>query len=407
MTGVRAMDMQEDLALRSEIIGPGLGPSTERIQQLAQRDLPTLIVGETGTGKELLAREYFQAWRAATGKERFATVNCTGFSEDLLRAELFGHVKGSFTGATADKQGLVEAHDLICLDELGDAGRAFQAQLLRVVEYREFLPVGAQRVERCNARFIASTNRRRGIRADLVERFHHIYVPPLALRGDDIVALVEQHGKDLGVKWVTARFVEWASVYPWPGNVRELKRCLGEATINGVLDLPQVPWREMPEALYRSIRQTKVKGPATLALADFGKAFRAHRPDPARIELNYLAATRERKDSRKAHLARIAQELEKMNTERLFTRSYRPGWRPVGYANGSRRPRTYAETQARNSEKNDAIAALREAGSVRAYAEQLNLTVRTVSQRLNALGIDAQASLKGYAKRRRVRENNL
>ncbi|MGH3529683.1 MAG: hypothetical protein ACRDQ6_20600, partial [Pseudonocardiaceae bacterium] len=183
----------------------------------------------------------------------------------------------------------------------------------------------------------ASTNHRRGIRADLAERFHHVYVPPLALRGDDIVALVEEYGKEHGVRWVTARFVEWAAVYTWPGNVRELKRYLDEAAISGVLDVPQVPLREMPEALYESIRRTKAQGLATLALADFGKAFQAHRPDPARIETDYTVSQRARKDSKKALLGRIAHELERMNTDRLFTRSFGPEWTPVRYAHGAQR----------------------------------------------------------------------
>lgn len=223
---------------QSGIIGPGLARCLARIQHLAERNLPTLIVGDTGTGKELLSRAYAQAWCARTGKKRFATVNCTGFTDELLRAELFGYVKGAFTGATENRSGLIKAHDLICLDELGDAGSAFQAQLLRVVEYGEYLPVGAESVQSSEVRFIASTNHLRGIRADLTHRFHQVYVPPLAVRGEDLVALVEAYAAQREVRRVTARFAEWAAVYTWPGNVRELKRYIDEATITGLLDVP-------------------------------------------------------------------------------------------------------------------------------------------------------------------------
>lgn len=395
---------------QAEIIGLGLADCLARVQSLAERDLPTLIVGDTGTGKELLSHAYSRAWCARAGKELSATVNCTGFTEELLRAELFGYVKGAFTGATQNRNGLIKAHDLICLDELGDAGSAFQAQLLRVVEYGEYLPVGAQKIRRSAVRFIASTNHSRGIRPDLAQRFHHVYVPPLAMRGEDLVALVEAYGAERGVRWVRARFAEWAAGYAWPGNVRELKRYMEEATFTGVLDVPEVPLREMPEVLYRSLSRMKVKGLATLALADFGKAFRGHySPTAARNELTHMLV-HDRKKTKKGLLAQIVQALEQIGNEPILNRMLDdrirdPSWSPVGgrlqYLAGRESPG--ADTQPKNPEKERAIAVLRDLGSVRQYAEQEGFTGdRAANKRLRALGIDPQETLKGYVKRRRL-----
>jgi transcriptional regulator with GAF, ATPase, and Fis domain len=208
------------------------------VEKCASKGFPILLAGATGTGKELLADVYAAASPLLDPTKAFAKLNCTGFGDELLRAELFGVVKGAYTGAIRDRDGFVQGYDLICLDELGDAGPAFQAALLRVVETKQYTRVGSNEVEKCNTRFIASTNRRHGIRADLGHRFFSVEVPPLAKRPQDIGELVAAFGQEYGITSVTERFVAWAGEYPWPGNVRELRQYIQRASLTGTLDIP-------------------------------------------------------------------------------------------------------------------------------------------------------------------------
>lgn len=238
----------------TRVVGKGLAFCIERVRALAARDLPMLITGQTGTGKEILAREYARAWCHTRRGARFAVVNCTGFSEELLRSELFGYVRGAFTGAERDHEGLAKKYDLICLDELGDTGVRFQAQLLRVVETGEYLRVGSPQVEQCETRFVASTNRLEGVRRDLAYRFHPVAIPPLTVRGEDIIDLVMHFG-DGKVGEFTERFAIWAAKYTWPGNVRELRRAVEEGGLCGLLDIaPLVPSFDNSAAFNQSVR---------------------------------------------------------------------------------------------------------------------------------------------------------
>ncbi len=236
-------------------IGTGLDESAKLIRGLAERDLPCLIVGQTGTGKELLAELYAHTWITRYGKSRYHRLNCTGFVEGLLTSHLFGYEGGAFTGASPrGKSGLVADNDLVCLDELGDASPNFQAQVLRVVEYGSFTRVGGTKEEHTNCRFIGSTNRADGIRRDLSFRFHFVHVPPLALRGEDFAALVHRFGREAGVVEFTRRFAAWSAQYSWPGNVRELRRRLEAAGLGPgcLLDIPDAKERAREPALYQS-----------------------------------------------------------------------------------------------------------------------------------------------------------
>jgi transcriptional regulator with PAS, ATPase and Fis domain len=151
-----------------------------------------LVVGPTGTGKELLTQLYAHTWIGNLRRDRYHPLNCTGFAEELLSAQLFGYIKGAFTGADPKgAEGLVEANDLICLDELGDASARFQAQVLRVVEYGTYTKLGETSPRKTDCKFIGSTNNLGGIRRDLAFRFHVVHISPLILRGEDFAVLVE------------------------------------------------------------------------------------------------------------------------------------------------------------------------------------------------------------------------
>ncbi len=218
----------------------------KRIGTIANSNAPVLIRGETGTGKELIARAlHYSSQRA---EEPFVAVNCTALPETLLESELFGHVRGAFTGAVADRRGhFVRAGaGTVFLDEVGDIGPAFQAKLLRVLQEHEVLPVGAERVVRTDARVIAATQRdlRRLVADDLFRDDLYfrlcvveIEVPPLRERRADIPLLAryllekisrEAHRPEVILPDSVIRTLQ---AYDWPGNVRELENALWRALI--------------------------------------------------------------------------------------------------------------------------------------------------------------------------------
>jgi len=216
------------------------------IGTLAGNPAPVLIQGETGTGKELIARAiHFGSPSAA---EPFVAVNCTALTETLLESELFGHVRGAFTGAVSDHKGRFElaGAGTIFLDEIGDTSLAFQAKLLRVLEERSFYPVGGERPRRTEARVMAATNQpleqlvaERRFRDDLYFRLRvvAITVPPLRERVTDIPLLANhllaRISRDLhkDVRLLADNALNALLVYPWPGNVRELENTLTRAVV--------------------------------------------------------------------------------------------------------------------------------------------------------------------------------
>src|SRR5829696_9180511 len=196
-----AADAAEPYAL-SQLVGrdQAMIEIYKTIGAVARARTPVLIRGETGTGKELIARAIH--FNSADATEPFVAVNCTSIPEPLLESELFGHVKGSFTGAVGDRKGRFElaGRGTIFLDEIGDTSPAFQAKLLRVLQEREFHPVGGERVRRTEARVVAATHRplermvREGrFREDLYFRLRvvEIVVPPLRERRGDVAVLAE------------------------------------------------------------------------------------------------------------------------------------------------------------------------------------------------------------------------
>jgi two-component system response regulator HydG len=239
-------------------------------EQVAPTDSTVLVGGESGTGKELLARFLHDASLRADGP--FMSINCGALPETLLESELFGHVKGSFTGAVRDKQGLFAAArgGTFFMDEVGEMPASLQVKLLRVLQQREVIPVGATEAIPVDVRIIAATNRdleeevRRGnFRSDLFYRLNVVAMdlPPLRDRRDDLILLIDCFLQDLAdegeePKALSVEAMDAVMVYEWPGNVRELQNALEHATVfaRGSLIEPQ----HLPDRITRQKKEPLV-----------------------------------------------------------------------------------------------------------------------------------------------------
>jgi len=243
----------------------GTSRSWLHMLRLAETVAPTestvLIQGESGTGKEVVARYIHEL--SARSEGPFQSINCGALPEGLLESELFGHVRGSFTGAVRDKEGLftAAAGGTFFLDEIGETTPATQVKLLRVLQHREVVPVGATEALPIDTRLVAATNRdleeemRTGrFRSDLFYRLNVIalQLPPLRERRDDIPLLVEHFLERAGAqrggaaKQLTPAAVDALAAYSWPGNVRELEHALEHAVIlssGDTIDVTALPER--------------------------------------------------------------------------------------------------------------------------------------------------------------------
>jgi len=226
---------------------------------LANQATTVLITGESGTGKEMVARALHYAGTRASGP--FVTVNCSALAENLLESELFGHVKGAFTGADRDNIGRFEAADggTIHLDEIGDISHLIQLKLLRVLQEKEFDRVGESNPRKVDVRVIASTNRNLKeaisageFRKDLYYRLNviEIAIPPLRERYEDIPLLIDHFCKvfsksyDKNISGVSDEVLEKFMDYPWPGNVRKLEHALERGFVlcrNQTIELEHIP----------------------------------------------------------------------------------------------------------------------------------------------------------------------
>ena len=244
-----------------QIIGnsPALESVLEQVERVSPTDSTVLIHGETGTGKELIARAIHNI--SSRCGRAFVKLNCAAIPLDLLESELFGHEKGAFTGAIAQKIGRFELADkgTLFLDEVGDIPPALQPKLLRVLQEQEFERLGSTRTHQVDVRLVAATNRdladmvkRREFRDDLYYRLNvfPVTLPPLRERREDIPALVEHFvemftrrmGKQ--IENIPAETLAALSSYPWPGNIRELQNLIERAVIlanDGVLPNPLPP----------------------------------------------------------------------------------------------------------------------------------------------------------------------
>ncbi len=248
---------QENVALREEIdkksmfeeivgASPALNALLSRVSKVAGSDSTVLITGETGTGKELVARAIHRRSRRSSGA--FVAVNCAAISRELVASELFGHEKGAFTGATQRRMGRFELADggTIFLDEVGELFPETQVALLRVLQERVFERVGGTQPIRVDVRVIAATNRdlnaavdSGSFREDLFYRLNvfPLVVPPLRERGEDIPVLVEYfinlYARNAGKTFrrINKRTLDRLRSYPWPGNVRELQNVIERSVI--------------------------------------------------------------------------------------------------------------------------------------------------------------------------------
>lgn len=275
---MNSTNMSVDVSKRSyeEIIGdsPALRAVLADVERVAPTDCTALILGETGTGKELIARAIHNC--SARQGRPFVKLNCAAIPADLLESELFGHEKGAFTGAIAQKAGRFEMADTgtLFLDEVGDIPLALQPKLLRVLQEQEFERLGSSRTHRVNIRLIAATHRnladkvrRNEFRSDL---YYRLYVFPLILpalrqRREDIPLLVEhfvqRYAQRMGkrIEHIPDETLAGFVTYAWPGNVRELQNLIERAVIlsrDGILPNPLAANAVCPPACVASPQST-------------------------------------------------------------------------------------------------------------------------------------------------------
>jgi DNA-binding NtrC family response regulator len=263
----RAISKGEALPSFCGIVGKS--PAIQEIFRMIRKVAPTsstvLIVGETGTGKELVARAIHTV--SPRNEHRFCAVDCGTLSVELLESELFGHVKGAFTGAVANKQGIFEAadHGTVFLDEICNINLEIQGKLLRFIQEREFLPVGGTETKRVDIRLVFATNRdlekmvaEGSFREDLYYRLYvyPIHLPPLRERREDIPVLAyhllakmqEQSGKT--VRTISDAALKLLEQYDWPGNVRQLESAIERAVIS--CDGTSIEPHHLPMAVTRA-----------------------------------------------------------------------------------------------------------------------------------------------------------
>ncbi len=242
------------VASRTTLVGkdPAMIEVFKRIGQVAGSDTPVVIRGESGTGKELIARAIHDL--SPRAREPFVAVNCASLPETLLESELFGHVRGAFTGADRERKGRFETagRGTLLLDEIGDTSPEFQAKLLRVLQEGEYYPVGSDEPKRSRARVLAATHRdlEAGVqegtfRQDLYYRLRvvELALPPLRERPGDIPLLAghllarasESAGRP--TPRISSEAMERLVAHTWPGNVRELENCLARAAVMATGDV--------------------------------------------------------------------------------------------------------------------------------------------------------------------------
>jgi DNA-binding NtrC family response regulator len=272
----------------SRIIGgsPAMLAILDKIRKVADARSNVLILGETGTGKELIARAvHFNSNRA---DKPFIPINCSAIPENLLESELFGYVKGAFTGAVSSKKGLFEeAHrGTVFLDEIGDLGTGLQSKLLRVLEDQEIRPVGGTQSTKVDIRVLCATNRdldaavkEGSFRGDLFYRINVITLklPPLRERREDIPLLVryfiQKYSHEFGkvIRDVEEEALEHLRSYPWPGNIRELQNIIERSIL--IADDDLIGEEHLPEGINAEDPFIHEAIEGRLSIEDYTKAF--------------------------------------------------------------------------------------------------------------------------------------
>jgi transcriptional regulator with GAF, ATPase, and Fis domain len=267
-----------------EIIGacPSMMEVFKKLQRVATTDISVLVTGETGTGKELIARELHRRSNRARGP--FITVNCGAIPENLMESEMFGHVRGAFTGAIASRTGKFQQADggTLFLDEIGELTLQLQVKLLRAIQERVVYRVGDGRPEKCDIRIVAATNRsldemiKRGeFREDLYYRLNvvNLWLPPLRDRGEDLIiiarSLLSKHADELHsqVRGFSPQALAAIRKHPWPGNVRQLENRIKKALV--LCDRPLLS----PEDLDLGAQDVQAIVPLEKAKEDFQRRY--------------------------------------------------------------------------------------------------------------------------------------
>jgi formate hydrogenlyase transcriptional activator len=275
-----SVDQDRDPRRFEQIIGnsPALESVLEQVEQVAPTDSTVLIQGETGTGKELIARAIHNL--SARFGRPFIKLNCAAIPFDLLESELFGHERGAFTGAIAQKIGRFELADkgTLFLDEVGDIPPALQPKLLRVLQEQEFERLGSTRTHQVDVRLVAATNRnlvdmvkRNEFRSDLYYRLNvfPVPLPPLRERPEDIPALVEHfvgiyaRRMQKQIEHIAPETMSALVSYEWPGNIRELQNFIERSVILTSGDVLHAPL-----ATLKSGAETESLGAVTLQDAE-------------------------------------------------------------------------------------------------------------------------------------------
>ncbi|MCU0241425.1 MAG: sigma-54 dependent transcriptional regulator [Vicinamibacteria bacterium] len=287
----RRLRFQVQRGLGVEIVSraPALKKVLVTLQKVAAAKMPVLIEGESGVGKELLAQHLHRlSPRAARA---FVDLNCAAVPSALLESELFGHERGAFTGASAEKPGLVEVADggTLFLDEVAEMAAEIQSKFLRLLDSGSFYRVGATRKRRADFRLVAATNRdlkaeaeAGRFRKDLFFRIHgvRVVVPPLRERREDVGLLVEHFSRSLAnARAFSPAAIEALTAYDWPGNVRELRFAVERANLlaeGATIELADLP----PEIIERERSAAAVvRGEAAVSLSGNEN----DGPDPARV----------------------------------------------------------------------------------------------------------------------------
>ncbi len=272
----------------SSIIGesPALKSIIEEVKKVADARSTVLLLGETGTGKELFARVIHH--NSSRCSMPFVPINCSAIPENLLETELFGHVRGAFTGAVATKKGILEDAEggTVFLDEIGDMSLALQAKLLRVLEDQVIRPVGSTKGAKVDIRFITATNKDlkaavkiNAFREDLYYRINVISleIPPLRERKEDIRSLVSfyllYYAQDLGrkIKDLSPEAMDRMMQYEWAGNVRELQNVIERAIL--IVDGDVIRPEHLPGGLRREVMPEQEAFGQKLSIEDYTKDF--------------------------------------------------------------------------------------------------------------------------------------
>ncbi len=272
------------LAFRSPLVGesPAFEQVIRTIEKISQTDSTVLITGESGTGKELVARAIHE--NSTRADKPLVTVNCGAIPAELLEAELFGHIKGAFTGAIQNRVGRFELANggTIFLDEVGELPLHLQVKLLRVLQTRQFEAVGSSKTMEVDVRIICATNRnleeaieKREFREDLYYRLNVIPVkiPSLRERKSDIPVLIQHFVKQFNevtghsVEAPSGQIMEALAAYDWPGNIRELENLMERMVIlkgQGTVDLGDLPHR-----IFQQYAESRPAGAGALSEWEF------------------------------------------------------------------------------------------------------------------------------------------